>query len=376
MIAHFFKLMWNKKKKHIVVIAELFFAYLVMCFLILLVSLSTSTFTEPNFNVDNVITVYPGISSDTAKTILRSVKEVKSISSTDLRPYANFTSNDTLYFNNQTIRVYRDVADEELISVLQISMASGRWFDHADRGSAKIPVVITTALQDELFPDIKPEGKTLRIGKTIYNIIGVANNLNDPTGNYQNRPHVFVMPYTSVTEPGNMFLVRLKKPMDEKIYHKLKLATSRNELEFSDNVIPASTNKAEYDSERNNIIGFMILLGSFLLINVTLGLFSILYQNINRRKTEIGVRRAAGATAMQIYWQIIIEVALLATIAIIPGAIVAIQFALFEVFGKYQQYYPSIISSIGVIYLVVVLCALYPAALASKIQPAIALHEE
>lgn len=370
MIRHFLKLMWNKKKKHFVLTAELFFAYLVMCFLVLLLFLAVDTFKKPNFNVDHVISVYPSTSGDTARTILRSIKEVKNVSSTNVRPFANITTNDTLFYGNKTMRIYKDLADEELRSVLQISMSSGRWFDQTDRGSAKIPVVITTVLRDQLFPGIKPEGKILKIGTTTYSIIGVANDLNDPTGNYKDRPHAFVM------EPGNFFLVRLTKPMDDKIYHKLKLAAGGNESEFSDNVIPVSINKAEYDSERNRIIDFMMILGGFLLINVVLGLFSILYQNISRRKPEIGLRRAAGATGVQIYWQIVLEIALLATLAIIPGAIVTVQFAIFEVFGEHKEYYPAIIVAAGIIYIVVVLCALYPAALASRIQPAHALHEE
>ncbi|SKB49559.1 ABC transporter permease [Daejeonella lutea] len=369
MIRHLLKLVWNKKMKHLVLTVELFFAYLVMCFLFLLLSLAVTTSKQPNFNVDQVVSVYPGSSGDTARTILRSIKEVQHISNTSHRPYSNIATNDTLFYGDKFMRVYKNHADEGLTSVLKISMSSGRWFDQTDRGAAKLPVVITTVLRDQLFPKTKAEGQVLKIGTTVYKIIGVANDLNDPTG-YQDRPHVFVM------EPANMFLVRLTKPIDDKIYNKLKSAAGGDESEFSDNIIPISLYKAEYDSEHSRMMAGMMIMSSFLLINVVLGLFSILYQNINRRRPEIGLRRAAGATSAQIYWQIVLEVGLLATIAIIPGVIVALQFVFFEFFGKQPGYYPSIIYAAGVIYLVVMLCALYPAGLASRIQPAVALHEE
>ena len=66
------------------------------------------------------------------------------------------------------------------------------------------------------------------------------------------------------------------------------------------------------------LIIFSVVCG-FLIINVALGLFGVLWYNINRRISEIGLRRAIGAASGQVYRQFIGEVLVLATFGIITG---------------------------------------------------------
>ena len=40
----------------------------------------------------------------------------------------------------------------------------------------------------------------------------------------------------------------------------------------------------------------LLIVACFLIINVALGLFGVLWYNINKRRGEIGLRRAVGAT--------------------------------------------------------------------------------
>jgi len=116
---------------------------------------------------------------------------------------------------------------------------------------------------------------------------------------------------------------------------------------------------------------------SFLIFNVLLGLFGILWTNINKRKNEIGLRRALGATQSGIAQQFIGEVVVITTFAIIIGIFFSIQFPLLNVFGVDKSvYFLAILASIILIYLVVMLCSFYPSNQASKIHPATALHED
>jgi putative ABC transport system permease protein len=121
---------------------------------------------------------------------------------------------------------------------------------------------------------------------------------------------------------------------------------------------------------------FLIISG-FLIINVGLGIFGVLWYNIHKRRTEIGLRRAVGATGYAISWQLVAEAVLLATLSLILGFVLTVQFPLLNAGNlPAENYVTAIIYSIVFIYVLVILCALYPGRQAAAIYPAIALHED
>jgi putative ABC transport system permease protein len=371
MIQHLFKLTWKKRKRHLLLVVELFFAYLATAFLTLFLwGYSITDSNNQRFSIDNLVEITaPGI-SDTARQSLQALKDVENLTFTNLSPYNNSIRNDTLFRSNDTIGVFKWQVDDRFARVMKLSMDEGRWFLKNDSLEAKKPLIITTTLKHRLFQDQPALGKLIRVGQEEYKILGVVKDLNDPSGDYRDRPHLFTF------GGGNLFLVRLKQPVNNQVSARLKGALSPYIPGFSVKITPVEQIKHQHYREKGALLFFFGGLCVFLIINVILGLFSILYQNINSRKSEIGLRKASGATNNQIYSQFIIEVASLTTIAIIPGIIIAYQFALFEVIGPNGNYYYAIVCGALIIYVIATLCALYPAWLASKIQPAIALHEE
>jgi putative ABC transport system permease protein len=138
---------------------------------------------------------------------------------------------------------------------------------------------------------------------------------------------------------------------------------------------------AEKRKSRNNLslIPMIILLivAGFLIINVALGLFGVLWYNINRRRGEIGLRRAVGATGNGISRQLVGEALVLSTLALIIGSFFALQFPLLQLFDlPTGVYLIAWMLSLVFIYLLVMLCAFYPGKQAAAILPAVALHEE
>jgi putative ABC transport system permease protein len=120
-----------------------------------------------------------------------------------------------------------------------------------------------------------------------------------------------------------------------------------------------------------------IIIAGFLIINVALGLFGVLWYNINKRKGEIGLRRAIGASGSSVSYQLVMEAMILATMSLIVGCFFAIQFPLLSVFNiPASVYIVAILLSVLFIYLLVFACSLYPGKQAAGIHPAIALHEE
>jgi putative ABC transport system permease protein len=119
------------------------------------------------------------------------------------------------------------------------------------------------------------------------------------------------------------------------------------------------------------------IVSCFLIINVALGLFGVLWYNINRRRGEIGLRRAIGATGQSVASQLVIEAMILATFSLIIGSFFAVQFPLLNVFSlPAGVYITALVLAILFIYLLVLICAFYPGKQAAAIYPAVALHEE
>jgi putative ABC transport system permease protein len=123
----------------------------------------------------------------------------------------------------------------------------------------------------------------------------------------------------------------------------------------------------------------LALIAAFLLAMVGFGLFGVLWQGTTRRIPEIGLRRAMGATAAGIARQIVAEQLLLSSVAMAAGLALLVQLPLTGALGdalNWQVFAGATALSMGVIYLLSLLCALYPGWRASRLHPAAALHHE
>lgn len=104
----------------------------------------------------------------------------------------------------------------------------------------------------------------------------------------------------------------------------------------------------------------------------------MIWYNTNRRKAEIGLRRALGSTVRNIHGRIIGEALVLSTLAIILASFFALQFPVLGLLPMFDSkiYTIAYIISILVIYAITTLCAWYPSRVASSIEPADALRDE
>ena len=101
-----------------------------------------------------------------------------------------------------------------------------------------------------------------------------------------------------------------------------------------------------------------IIIASFLIVNVALGLFGVLWYNINKRRSEIGLRRAIGASGNSVSYQLVMESMILATISLVVGCFFAIQFPLLNVYDVPTSVYHNRHVAFCFIYLFIGFCLL------------------
>lgn len=378
MIRHLFKLTWNKKKKHIFLIVELFFFFLATGFIALfLFETDALKAKRPGFNIENLISIdyrfmYAADTTFSSLTEeLKQIKEIEQTSTASYIPYNQATNPKSVTYKKKKIDVAGVDVDDKYLKILGLKLKSGRWIEKKDYHLSTKVTVIDVSTKQKLFPDLGAIGRIINISGIPHQVIGVVENLNDPSVGNSYSQNVF----THNTQGTASILLKLNTPMNEGIYKKVKETTDR--FWHSDNIMPVSQYKEKHEKERFIPLLILSLLSVFLVINIILGIFSILYQNINTRRSEIGLRRATGATSADIYGQIMMEMFLLASLALIPCLIVGYQFMAFNVLNASTGgYICAMISGAVVIYLLVIICALYPARMASMIHPAEALHDD
>jgi putative ABC transport system permease protein len=390
MIKHLFTLIWNKKKQNFLLIMEMFISFLVMFAIFTLLVQHYSTYKKPmGFEYENVWAVNYSIPDDVMKkdsnglflnsltSAIRSHKAVEDLTvcSNNL-PFSMNTSNSMIEYNKKSVLTHFYDTDDHYASVLSLKMAEGRWFNRQDNASRDKPVVINMTLKEKFFPGETALGKIIDLDKRKMKVIGVVNDFKDK-GDYQLPDACLYNRIDSSTGYMNSILVKVRPNTDAAAESRL-YKTLSNTLKDSNVEIEHLAVKRTSKNKLTLVpMIIMLIVGSFLIINVALGLFGVLWYNINKRRGEIGLRRAVGASGNGVTRQLIGEALVLSTLSLILGSFFAVQFPLLHVFDLSSMVYiTALVLSIIFIYLLVILCALYPGKQAAAIYPAVALHEE
>lgn len=401
MIKHLLKLMWNRKKSASLLLVEIFLSFLVLFGIFSFAYYKYSALSEPiGFDYKNIWNIdisWKGEKPDVIRTklkelipILKNQNELTHISvcNRHSKPYSGSMWR-TNYKSEFGTDVYTAInqLDDNMAALMNFKVVEGRWFNKSDDAQNINPVVIDKKFRDEYF---KTEGV---VGKTFFNTDKDGNKLNEhkvvgviDDYKYQGE---FEKHYSTVITRMNIENEKTDIERQSQILIKVKPGTP---VEFEEKLVKLITNYSSgwevniqlIEEKRDAVIKKHFTeivvpasIAFFLLLNVGFGLMGVLWYSINRRKSEIGLRRALGATGKSIYEQIIVEALLLGTFAIAVGIAFAIQLPILKIFdAELIIYFISIATSAVFLYCLVTVCSFYPGLLASKIHPVEALHNE
>lgn len=391
MLKHLFKLIWNKKKENFLLISEILISFMVMFAVLTLLIYYYNNYKQPlGFNYDNVWTVRMEqpkqsankdsitLNHENLKNALLSLPKVRSVSYTSSNtPYSNSMMRTGLEYKHSKVLVDNYNVEASYATVLKMQIVSGKWFSAEDKSAAIKSIVISASAAAKLGL-VNPVGVVLgEKNENRHKIIGIVADFKDKGDFIKPDPGMYTLIDTSNVHYMDNILVKVSSDADAAFEGRLYKLIANTQK--SSNLEIQHLSEARLIKNKAVILPMVILLviSGFLIFNVALGLFGVLWYNISKRKGEIGLRRAIGATASGVSWQLVGEALVLATFSLIIGSFFAIQFPLLNVFDlPASVYLAAFLLSIAFIYLLVIICALYPGKQAAAIYPAVALHED
>ena len=209
-----------------------------------------------------------------------------------------------------------------------------------DRNAAKVAIIGTT-VETELFGDINPIGKTIRIGSVPFKVIGTLKSKGQMGP--MDQDDIIFIPITTAQRkvfgtdfPGsvNQILVKAQSLEDTNIAQKdiEEILRRRHNLGLSQDNDFDIRNSAEFQERmKSTVQTFAILLASIASVSLIvggIGIMNIMLVSVTERTKEIGIRMAIGARAQDIRTQFLIEALTLSLLGGLIGVIFGITIAI------------------------------------------------
>lgn len=422
MIRHLLRLVWNRKRANALIALEILLSFIVLTAVLTLVVFYAGNYSRPlGFDVENIWTVTLEMNEEgrtsvttqsdgeaapppataeaearrqrraTVARLIRAVgdlPEVDGVAGAAITPYSGNSWDSDIELRGRRYRYGASAGTDAFARVMGLQMTRGRWFTSEDDAATWRPVVINERLAREMFPDADPVGQymdergPLDAPTSRMRVVGVIRDFRKD-GEYAAAEN-FVFSRARLddgavdAEPVRELVVRARPgataAFEERVVERLRAVAP--EWTFQAEPLPRS---------RETALRFWLapLLAAgtvsvFLLLMVAMGLTGVLWLHVTQRTREMGLRRAKGATAAAIRRQLVGEVALLTTVAVLVGVAIVVQFPILRVFDVVEPgvYATSAAVALVLIYLLTTACAWAPGRMASSVQPAEALRYE
>lgn len=233
----------------------------------------------------------------------------------------------TAYAGNRKADIYRKRADGEFWKILDFKFYEGGPYTNEDEQNANFVCVINQATKDKFFPETSAVGKYIEINSQKYRIKGVV----------ENTPLVRIVPFADIYVP--ISTSRNKNYLNQQIlgsYMALILAEKKSDIpkiksEFQHRIknidlpppfenrrlvgnletvfesISRLLSPTGEEPKTNLFISILILFMILFMILPAINLINLNAGRIMERISEIGIRKAFGATSRKLIGQFIVE---------------------------------------------------------------------
>jgi len=287
----------------------------------------------------------------------------------------------------------------QMIEISDLRCYLGRCIEDYDVKSNARVAVLGYKLKKDLFGDENPVGKKVRIKKTTFKIIGVAEEKG--VQSFLNMDELVHMPITTAQEflTGADYIrwiavkVKDENLIDQTIEDIRLLLRERHNIYNPSGDLTKDDFKVVSQKETADVLGqitsiFTVLLSCIAAISLVvggIGIMNIMLVSVTERTREVGLRKAVGARKKDILLQFLFEAVLLTLIGGVLGIVLGafISWVTSFVFGQllntswgFLLPLNAVLLGVGVSVAIGLIFGMYPAQKAAKLNPIEALRYE
>jgi len=266
------------------------------------------------------------------------------------------------------------------------SVAEGRYFTPSEAAHRTEVCLVGDTIVQRLFPGLSPIGKTIRVGSDELTIVGVMEKVGSVLGQDQDNFVMVPLPVFLRMQGQTSLTINVKTTpknfQDAQDEAQLLIRARRHLTGNMENDFFIGTKEsymALWRSISSAFFGVFILVS---VISVVIGgivIMNVMLVSVTARRKEIGVRRAVGATRLDILRQFMAESLMQCItgglVGIGLGFMVALALRTFSPFPAAVQGWVAVAgvvmsSAVGLFF------GIYPALRASRLDPVIAMRSE
>jgi len=298
------------------------------------------------------------------------------------------STSQTATYDGATYSTTVDGSTSSYLSAEDYTVQAGSAISSQDIASHAQVVDIGSDVASNLFTTSEnPLGKTIMIGSTNFEVIGVL--ASKGSSGLQNQDAVAIAPYTAVEDHLTGYSQSFSQLIVQgKSASTLNLAQSevenilaaQNDTTVADLPFQVLNQATLLSTAQATSSTFTVLLGAVAAISLLvggIGVMNIMLVTVTERTREIGIRKAIGATKSAILTQFLFESVLLCLIGGAVGVLIGVVGSRFRIAGVQPVIAPySIVLAFGVSIAVGVFFGFYPANRAASMRPIDALRYE
>ena len=277
----------------------------------------------------------------------------------------------------------------EFFTNTNLTVARGRTYNEGEALDGARVVVIGAAVVDALFPGQDPLGQRVRLGRVDLRVIGVLERQGGIPleGNPDNVAAIPISLFGEIygTSRSVSIGVMAKQHSDMarlqdaavSAFRRVRGLSAQQDNDFE--VFSNESARALFDDLAGKVNLVMFVICGFSLLVGGIGVMNIMLVAVAERTREIGLRKALGARRSRILAQFVIEAVVLAFCGGVIGVMLGYGVA---GVGRFAMDVPATVPpwavavSLGVSGGIGLLFGIYPAARASRLDPAVALRNE